>query len=112
MKDNKLPEFLKSVLWSYDFSKMDKDKNRNLIISQGLNYGDDEVVAWIKQNYTENQIKEVVTHPRRGIWWRERLRKWLGYFNIMLDPLDFEVAIRDLNLRPKLVDAFFARKGL
>lgn len=112
MKDSKLPEFLKSVLWSYDFSKMDRNRDWRLIISQGLNYGDETVVSWIRENYTEDQIKQVVRYAQRGIWWRERLRKWLGHFNIMLDPLDFEVAIRDLNLRPKLVDAFFARKGL
>ena len=111
MKDTKLPEFLQSVLWSYDLSKMDRERDWKLIIGQGLNYGNDKVISWIKENYSDNQIKQVILHPRRGMWWRERLRKWLNYFDTMIDPLDFEVAIQDLNLRPRLTDAFFARKG-
>jgi hypothetical protein len=99
------------VLWSYDLSKINPDRDRKLIITQGLNYGSEQVVSWIKENYTEDQIREVITHPSRGIWFRERLRRWLKYFKMMIDPLDFEVAILDLNPRPKLTNAFFDRKG-
>ncbi len=108
---NRLPEFLQSVLWSYDLSKIDQNRDQKLIITQGLNYGNDQVVTWIKENYTDDQIRQVVSHPSRGIWFRERLRKWLRYFSLMLDPLEFEVAILDLNPRPKLTNAFFDRKG-
>ena len=44
-----------------------------LIITQGLNFGSDQVVSWIKENYSDDQIKYVATHPL-GIWFRERLR--------------------------------------
>lgn len=108
----KLPDFLQGVLWSYDLSDLDKNKNWKLIITQGLNFGNDQVVSWIKKNYSDDQIKEAIIKPSRGIWFRERLRKWLGYFNILLDPLDYEVAIRDLNPRPKLLNEYFKRKGL
>lgn len=112
MESGKLPEFLRSVLWSYNLSSLDKERDWRLIISQSLNYGNTEVIEWIKTNYSDAKIKEVVVHPRRGVWFRERLRKWLGYFGIMIDPLEFEIAINDMNLRPKLMNTFWSRKGL
>lgn len=112
MQKTKLPEFLEPVLWSYDLTKLDKDRDQRLIISQGLNYGNENMIQWVMRNYNKDQIRQVITHPRRGMWLRKRLRRWLGYFGIMIDPLEFEAAIRDLNLRPKLTQAFFARKGL
>lgn len=112
MENTKLPEFLKPVLWSYNLSRLDKDDDWQLIISQGLNYGSDNVVEWIKANYTDAQIKEVVSHPRRGVWFRERLRRWLGYFGIIVDPLEFEAAIWEAGPKQKLMQAFWSRKGL
>jgi hypothetical protein len=108
----KLPEFLRSVLWSYDLSSLDKERDWRLIISQSLNYGNSEVIEWVKANYGGDKIKEIVVHPRRGIWLREKLRKWLGYFGIMIDPLEFEIAIMEMGPKPKLMNAFWSRKGL
>lgn len=107
-----LPKFLQSCLWSYDLSIMDKIKDKNLIITQIINYGDDKELKWLRVNYKDEEIKKVVSHPKRGVWWREKLRQWLGYFNLMIDPLEFEAAIRDLNPRTKLQQAYFQRKGL
>lgn len=107
-----LPKFLQSALWSYDLSKMDKNSHKKMIISQVLNYGDKRAKAWVLTNYSPQDIKNSLLHPERGIWFRETLREWLAKIDIMLDPLEFEVAIRDLNPRPKLTQLFFQRKGL
>lgn len=115
MKNVGLPKFLQSVLWSYDLSKMDRNRNRDLIIGQGLNWGGDDVIAWIKENYSDNQIKKVISHPRRGMWFRERLQKWLDFYKMKIDPLFFEVAIIDLNPSPertKLLEEYFDRIGV
>ena len=108
----KLPEFLKSCFWSYNLSDLDKDKSKNLIITQIINYGDKDQVQWMEKNYTQEEIMQVVTHPTRGLWWRDKLRMWLKRFGVMIDPLLFEIAINDINPRPKsLYEAFFNRVG-
>ena|SRR3990170_6223427 len=107
---DKLPNMLQSSLWSYDMSKMDKNRDKKLIISQIINYGNPEQLEWMKNAYSDGEIKDVVTHPRRGIWWREKLRWWLNKYKVIIDPLQFEVAIREINLRPvALIAEFFKR---
>ena len=110
-----LPSFLQQCLWSYDVSKMDKDEDYRLIIGQALNWGDKEQVKWVQDNYSPELIEEVLRHPRRGMWFREKLRRWLREFDMMIDPLEFEAAIIDLNhpkLRFKVIEAWFDRKGV
>ncbi|MDP1743892.1 MAG: hypothetical protein Q8L51_03870 [Candidatus Amesbacteria bacterium] len=106
------PQFMQVVLWSYDLAKIDRDQDWKLIITQGLNFGSEQVVSWIKENYSDDQIKYVVTHPTRGMWFRERLQKWVTYFDLILDPLIFEIGVRDLNPRPVLTEAYFDRIGV
>lgn len=106
------PDFLKSSLWSYNLETMDKNRDARLIITQVLNWGDKTQVDWIKKNYSQEQIRNAVFAPSRGVWWREKLRQWLSYFNAIIDPLDFEAAIIDLTPRTKLPIAVLRRKGV
>ena len=107
---DKLPGFLKSALWSYDLSTMDKNKNAVLIITQVLSHGNPEQIAWLKHTYSVEQIKKVLLHPHRGVWHRDRLRQWLTRFDMVIDPLEFETAVLDMNLRPRLMQEFWRRK--
>lgn len=105
-----LPVFLQSCLWSYDISVMDKDESKKLIITQIINYGNKKQLEWMEGNYTSNDIREVVMHPSRGVWWRDRLRIWLKRFGVIIDPLRFELAVREITLRPtSLYNAFWER---
>lgn len=105
-----LPGFLQSCLWSYDISDFDIDKDKYLIITQVINHGDKKQLKWMEDNYSPEDIKSVVMHPRRGVWWRNRLRTWLKKYGLMIDPLRFEVAVRENGLRPvSLMDEFFKR---
>ena len=106
----KLPVFMQSCLWSYDISKIDPKKDQYLIITQALNYGTPQQLGWTLQNYTDAEIKEVVIRPARGMWWRDKLRFWLNKFGVMIDPLKFEAAIREINLRPVSLTAEFFRQ--
>lgn len=105
-----LPAFLQPSLWSYDLSTIDPEKSAHFIISQVLNYGDERQLKWLFSHYGKDTVQEVLLHPSRGIWHREKLRKWLGVFRLMIDPLVFESAIVDLAPRIKLHEAFFERK--
>jgi len=107
-----LPQFMQSCLWSYDISKMDSQKDQHLVITQALSFGNRQQVDWVLSHYSSGQIRAVVSHPQRGMWLRPSLYKWLNYFGIMIDPLEYESGIRDLNPRPKLVTAFFQHQGL
>ena len=51
-KNKKLPEFLRSVLWSYDVSRMDTQKDKNLIVEQILNYGAEKELWWLIKTYS------------------------------------------------------------
>ncbi len=100
MSAGTLPVFLKSALWSYDLADLDLDRNKKLIITQIINHGDPKQLEWMNDTYSDDEIKAVVANPSRGMWWRDKLRWWLGKFEIMIDPLRFEVAIREVGLRP------------
>lgn len=75
-EQNKLPKFLKSVLWSYELNKMDLKEDKEVIITQVLNYGDWKDLKWLYSVYTEGDIKEIVSHPRRGLWFEKVLNFW------------------------------------
>lgn len=83
-----------------------------MIISQVFNYGNKQARDWVLANYSISDIKDSLLHPQRGVWFRENLRQWLAKFDLMLDPLEFETAIRDLNPRPKLMQSYFKRHFL
>ena len=80
----KIPRKLQSVLWSYDIRRLNPGKDKELIIQQVLNYGDWEDLKWLYRNYSENKIKEVVRHPRRGIWFEQVLNFWCLMLKIRL----------------------------
>ena len=101
---------MQSCLWSYDISVIDPQKAKKLIITQAINHGDARQLGWVTQHYSDEEIREVVTNPARGVWWREKLRLWLGKYGVMIDPLKYELAIREITLKPiSLAAEFFKR---
>lgn len=79
-----LPGFLQPYLASYDLSKLDEDSPQvaREVISQVLNLGDEKAVKWVFDNYTLDQIRQVVRCPSRGIWFRESLDYWMAVLKI------------------------------
>jgi hypothetical protein len=71
--NRKVPKQFQRVLWSYDISKMDLEKDKKEIITQVLNYGTWEDLKWLFKFYSEKEIKEVIKNPRRGVWFRKVL---------------------------------------
>lgn len=93
-----LPRFLQPCLASYDLSKMDKVRDKRLIITEVLNKGDDAAVRWLGKNYTIDEIKAIVATPTRGMWLSEVLTYWLKIFELKLPEDVFKRAI--INLSP------------
>ncbi|MBI1871660.1 MAG: hypothetical protein HYS07_10805 [Chlamydiae bacterium] len=80
----KIPRSLQRVLWSYDIHKMDLDTSRELIIQQVLNHGDWKELQWLYKNYSEDEIRLVISHPRRGVWFPQVLNFWLKMLDVKL----------------------------
>ncbi|MDO9530332.1 MAG: hypothetical protein Q7J27_14405 [Syntrophales bacterium] len=80
----KIPPYIVRCLWSYNTDNIDIKADKELIITQVLNYGEWEAVKWLYKVYPEDEIKQVVRHPRRGLWLRQVLNFWLTMFKIRL----------------------------
>ena len=100
MKKTALPQYIKSCLWSYDIHEMDIMKAKELIIQQALNHGNWEAIKWILRMYNEEEINNVLQHPRRGVWFEDVLNFWEQMLNIRIDPKLRKRAIMDINPDP------------
>lgn len=76
MSKSKIPPHISRCLWSYDISSIDIRRDRDLIITQVLNYGDWKGVTWLWKTYPDRVIREVVSHPKRGLWFAQVLNFW------------------------------------
>ena len=73
-KNTILPKSFKPLLWSYNFSKIDPDKNRGIIILNSINYGDFYHWRWLAQYYGKIAVaKELSRIPATAM--RPRARK-------------------------------------
>lgn len=93
-----LPSFLQPCLASYDLSKMDPQGDKELIITEVLNKGDDKDIRWLGKTYTQREIKKVVANPIRGMWLSEVLDYWLKILDLKLPEDVFKRAV--INLSP------------
>jgi hypothetical protein len=92
-KLKKVPKQFQRVLWSYDINKMDLEKDKREIIIQVLNYGTWEDLKLLYKSYSEEEIKQVVKNPRRGVWFKKVLNFWTTIFNIRLKKEIWDKAI-------------------
>lgn len=92
-KRQKIPPYILRCLWSFDLSNLDLEKYKELLITQVLNYGDWQGVKWLYRNYSEEDIKWVVQHPHRGLWFKRVLNFWQVLLNIQIPKEEFEKAI-------------------
>jgi len=98
----KLPKSFQRVLWSYDIDKIDVEKDKREIITQVLNYGTWDDLKLLYNLYSEESIKEVVSHPRRGVWFEKVLNFWIKMFNIKIRDDVYKKAI--INFSPLSLD--------
>ncbi|MEW6089200.1 MAG: hypothetical protein AB1498_12945 [bacterium] len=92
-----IPEFIAPCLWSYNIKKLGTQEDKELIITQVLNYGDEKRIKWLYSVYTEKDIKEVVSHPRRGLWFDRVLNFWEKMLDIRIPKKIRQKAIFNIN---------------
>lgn len=102
-----LPSFLQPSLASYDLSRMDKDRDKETIITEVLNKGDGQDLDWLCNTYTLKDIKAVVSSPRRGMWHKEILTYWQKILDVKIPHFKRELAYFNLNPNPELYKKFF-----
>lgn len=61
-KKNKevLPEYFKTVLWSYDFKSIDPLRDKKTIIVNAINYGDLRHWRWLAGFYGKRTVADVL----------------------------------------------------
>lgn len=92
-----VPKFLESSLASYNVTKLDKVKDKDIIITEILNKGDENAMVWITNNYSRGDIKQVISSPIKGLWFGKTLKYWLNIFDIKLDEKTFKNSVLNLN---------------
>lgn len=103
-----LPKFLQPYLPSYDLAKMDLKQDKEIIITQVLNLGDDKAITWLFKSYAIADIKKVIQNPKRGMWHKKSLTYWQKIFDVKIDKTKKELASINLNHpSPALYKEFF-----
>jgi len=81
----KIPKSFQTALWSYDINKLDAEKDKEDIIEQVLNHGKWEDLKLLFKMYPEEEIKQVIKNPSRGVWFEKVLNFWEIIFNLRID---------------------------
>lgn len=55
-----IPEYFKSILWSYDVDRMDSVKEKCTIIVHAINYGDMRHWRWLMQFYGKDAVRDIL----------------------------------------------------
>lgn len=92
-----LPNYLQTYLASYNVSKLDVKRDKDVIITEILNKGDEKAMGWLASNYSKDDIKKVISTPIKGMWLKKTLGYWLKIFDINLDKKVFENSLLNLN---------------
>ena len=70
----KAPEYLRKYFWDIDFDKLDIVTHSHSVLSRILEYGDERAIAWMKKNFTRDDVADVLFHlrsfsPRSANFW-------------------------------------------
>ncbi len=79
-----LPQSVKVCLWSYDTSKINPmlKGNRHLLIFNCLNFGTEDAIKWVQENFSEKQIKSVIIKSYASEWFAVRLKRWAEFYQV------------------------------
>lgn len=59
-----MPKELKKYFWDVNFEELDIRKNKRYIIARLYCYGDIKAIKWIKETYSDDDIKDVALNCR------------------------------------------------
>jgi len=79
-----IPQSVKACLWSYDIDMIDFSlaNHRARVIQNVLNRGTSEAIFWIRENFSENEIADVIKKSSVSDWSKKSLALWSLLFNV------------------------------
>lgn len=86
-KNGAVPEHLRQYFWEYDADRLSLEESRHTILLRLLQSGGMDAVRWLRQNASDQELREMLIRRRgRGIS-PQRLRFWA----LLLDLPDTQV---------------------
>ncbi len=76
MLAKQIPASFKPYLWSYDFEKLDIERNKETIILNILYYGNFSDWKKLFQIYSEKQIKQIYKTSKKDSWNKKSVNFW------------------------------------
>lgn len=73
---NNLPQSVNAVLWSYKLDQIKIDKHKKIIIFQVLNFGSEEAIKWLFNQYGSALIVSVANGIPLFQWNKKSLSLW------------------------------------
>lgn len=89
----KIPADVRACIWFANPDQIDLEKSKTMMVTQILNRGTWSAVQWAWKIYGEAVFREVVSQPKRGLWFEQTLNFWLLFFQISLDPQVYQKAL-------------------
>lgn len=93
----KLPKDFKHLLWSYDFSKIDLEKDAERIIINTINYGNWQHWQWLVGYYGPEKVKRIIENTPISEF---RIRA-LKLISLLLNIKKMKYASRGLKIKAK-----------
>jgi len=80
-----IPQSVKACLWSYNIDMIDFSlpSHRTRVIQNVLNRGTSEAISWIRENFSENEIADVIKRSSISDWNKKSLALWSLLFNVL-----------------------------
>lgn len=80
-KKQSIPLSFKQYLWSYDFDKLDKEKNKSTIIQSVLELGRYEDTKKLFTTYSMSEIKNVLKTIKPSMFNKRAINYWNSILN-------------------------------
>jgi hypothetical protein len=71
-----LPQSVKAVLWSYKLDHIEVQKHKKIIIFQVLNFGSEEAIQWLFDQYSFAEIEKIAGTIPISQWNKKSLSFW------------------------------------
>ena len=91
---SQLPSPLKSYFWDVNLEDLNLKRHSRFIIERILEYGDQEAVKWMQENYEPQKIKKVLKNSQK------LSKKSANYWALVYD-LDEDKVLRSKTPSPK-----------
>lgn len=91
----KLPKSISSLIW---WAKADPVKDKTRIITSVMNYGSFKQLGWIVKHYSQQEVKETLENPLRGVWDEKSLILYLKLFKVKTQQKKIQKALQKINI--------------